>query len=78
MAHSPALGVKVYVVVSVLLIAGLQVPLIPLLLVSGNALKAAPEHIGATCMKVGNVVCTMVKSSIAEESQPAALVNNFV
>ena len=33
--------------------AGAHVPLIPLLEVVGNAVKVAPEQIGATAVKVG-------------------------
>ena len=55
-AHCPALGVKVYVVVAVLLSAGDHVPEIPLFDVVGNAAKVAPEQIGATAVKVG-VTC---------------------
>jgi hypothetical protein len=47
-AHCPAVGVYVYVVVVVLFNAGNQVPLIPLLEVVGNAVKVAPEQIAAT------------------------------
>ena len=35
--------------------AGDQVPLIPLLEVVGNAVKVAPEHIGAIVEKIGVV-----------------------
>ena len=52
-AHWPAVGVKVYVVVVVLFNAGAQVPVIPLFEVVGNADNAAPEQIGATAMNVG-------------------------
>ena len=52
-AHCPAVGVKVYVVVAVLLSAGAHVPVIPLLEVVGNGDKVAPEHIGATAVNVG-------------------------
>ena len=55
-AHCPALGVKVYVVVAVLLSAGDHVPEMPLFDVVGNAAKVAPEQIGATAVKVG-VTC---------------------
>ena len=41
-AHSPAVGVNVYVVVAVLLIAGDHVPVIPLFEVVGNADNEAP------------------------------------
>ena len=43
-AHNPAVGVNVYVVVAVLLIAGLHVPVIPFVEVVGNAGMAAPEQ----------------------------------
>jgi Flp pilus assembly pilin Flp len=52
-AHCPASGVKVYVVVVVLSNAGDQVPVMPLVEVVGNADKLAPEHIGATAVNVG-------------------------
>jgi hypothetical protein len=52
-AHCPAVGVKVYVVVAVLFNAGDQVPVIPLFDVIGNADKLAPEQIGATAVNVG-------------------------
>ena len=52
-AHRPAVGVKVYVVVSVLFNAGDQVPVIPLFDVIGNADRLAPEQIGATAVNVG-------------------------
>ena len=42
-----------YSVVAVLFNAGLQLPLMPLLEVVGNAASAAPEQIGATAVKVG-------------------------
>ena len=47
-AHCPAVGVKVYVVVEVLFSAGAQVPVIPLLEVVGSGVNVAPEHIGVT------------------------------
>ena len=52
-AHRPAVGVNVYVVVAVLFIAGDHVPVIPLLDVVCNAANAAPLHIGATAVNVG-------------------------
>jgi hypothetical protein len=52
-AHCPASGVKVYVVVAVLFSAGLHVPVIPLLDVVGSADSVAPLHIAATGVKVG-------------------------
>ena len=36
-----------------MLSAGDHVPVIPLLEVVGNALSVPPEHIAATCVKVG-------------------------
>ena len=54
-AHSPVVGVKVYVVVAVLSKAGDHVPVIPLFEVDGNAEKVTPEQIELTCVKVGNV-----------------------
>ena len=54
-AHWPAAGVNVYVVVAVLFSAGDQTPVIPLLDVVGNAASEAPEHIGATAVNVGIV-----------------------
>ena len=52
-AHCPAVGVKVYVVVAVLFNAGDHVPVMPLFDVAGNAERAAPEQIGSTAAKVG-------------------------
>ena len=52
-AHCPAVGVNVYVVVAVLSSAGDQVPVILLLDVVGNADNVAPEQIGATAVNVG-------------------------
>ena len=52
-AHCPAVGVNVYVVVAVLSKAGDQDPVIPLVEVVGKADKVAPEQIGATAVKVG-------------------------
>jgi hypothetical protein len=46
-AHCPVVGVKVYVVVEVLLIAGAHVPLIPLFEVVVKV-KVPPEQIGET------------------------------
>ena len=54
-AHCPAVGVKVYVVVAVLLSAGAQVPVMPSLGVRGNAASVAPEQIGATVANVGRM-----------------------
>jgi hypothetical protein len=58
-AHCPAVGVKVYVVVDVLFIAGLQVPVIPLLDVLGSV-NVPPLQIGATCVNVGVIRGLMI------------------
>ena len=52
-AHCPAVGVKVYVVVAVLSRAGDHTPVYPFREVVGNAFKVAPLQIGATAAKVG-------------------------
>ena len=52
-AHCPAIGVNVYVVVAVLFSAGAQVPVIPLVDVVGNGANTAPEQMGATALNVG-------------------------
>jgi hypothetical protein len=52
-AHCPAVGVNVYVVVVVLSKAGDQEPVMPLLEVVGSGGRVAPEHIGATAANVG-------------------------
>ena len=52
-AHNPAVGVNVYVVVAVLFKAGAQVPVIPLVEVVGKADNVPPEQIGATAVNVG-------------------------
>jgi hypothetical protein len=48
LAHCPAVGVKVYVVVAVLLIAGDHVPVKPSFDVVGRAEILAPEQYGPT------------------------------
>lgn len=52
-AHCPAAGVNVYVVVAVLFKAGLQVPVMLLSDVVGKGAKTPPGQIGATGSKVG-------------------------
>lgn len=52
-AHWPAVGVNVYVVVVVLFNAGDHVPVIPLFEVVGRVLNTAPEQMGATPVKTG-------------------------
>lgn len=53
-AHCPVFGVKVYVVVAMLLIAGFHVPEMPLLEVSGSV-KDPPGQIAGICVKTGVV-----------------------
>jgi len=55
-AHWPAVGVNVYVVVVVLSSAGDQVPVMPLAEVVGNGASVAPEQIGPTAVNVGVTV----------------------
>ena len=55
MAHCPAFGVKVYWVVAVLLSAGDQLPVMPLVEVVGNGDNVPPAQIGATGLKVAVV-----------------------
>ena len=52
-AHCPAAGVNVYVVVAVLFSAGAQVPVMPLLDVVGKGFNVPPAQMGATAVKVG-------------------------
>jgi len=54
-AHCPAVGVNVYVVVVVLFSAGFHAPVILLFDVVGRAANVAPEQIGVTCVKVGTI-----------------------
>jgi hypothetical protein len=56
LAHCPAFGVNVYVVVAALLNAGDHVPLIPLVDVDGNGLVVVPAHKGVIAAKVGVVL----------------------
>jgi hypothetical protein len=75
-AHCPAVGVKVYVVVVVLSKAGDQVPAIPLFDVVGNADKVAPEQIGATAVNVGVIFGLTVIVNVAVVAHcPAVGVN---
>jgi len=52
-AHWPPSGVKVYSVVAVLLIAGLQVPVMPFVEINGKAGITVPAQYGPTAAKVG-------------------------
>ena len=75
-AHRPAVGVNVYVVVAVLLTAGAQVPVIPLLDVVGNGANTAPEHIAATGVKVGVMFgLTVMVKVVVVAHRPAVGVN---
>ena len=75
-AHCPAAGVNVYVVVAVLFKAGAHVPLIPLVEVVGNAANAAPEQIGATAANVGVTFgLTVIVSVVVVAHWPTAGVN---
>ena len=65
-------------VVAVLFIAGLHVPVIAGLLVEliGNAASAAPEHIGATALKVGMMLgVTVIINDVVVAHCPAVGVN---
>ena len=52
-AHCPAVGVNVYVVVVVLFSAGDQIPVMPLNDVAGNGASVPPEQIAVTGLNVG-------------------------
>ena len=67
-AHCPLSGVNVYVVVPaalVLIVAGLHVPVIPLLDVAGNAGAVLFWHNGPICVNVGTTCALMVILSVA-------------
>jgi phosphate starvation-inducible membrane PsiE len=71
-AHKPAVGVKVYVVVVVLSNDGDQVPVIPFKEVVGNAVKLAPEQIAATGVKVGIIFgFTVIVKVVVVAHKPA-------
>ena len=74
LAQSPAVGVKVQVVVAVLFSAGDHVPVIAGMLVDdvGNAAKVAPLHIGATCVNVGTILgLTVIVIVFVDAQSPA-------
>jgi hypothetical protein len=76
LAHNPAVGVKVYVVVAVLFNAGDHVPVILLLEVVGRALKDAPEQIADTCANVGVTIgLTVIVIEAVDAHCPAVGVN---
>ena len=77
-AHCPASGVKVYVVVVVLSNAGDQVPVIPLVDVVCNADKLAPEQIGATAVNVGVTFGLTVIVNVVVAQLPAVGVKVYV
>ena len=78
-AHCPAIGVKVYVVVAVLFKAGDQVPVIPFVEVVGNAAKVAPVQIGFTVANVGTILELTVIVNVAVVAHcPAVGVNVYV
>ena len=52
-AHCPTAGVNVYVVVAVLLSAGDQVPVMPLVDVVGRGASVSPEQMADTGLKTG-------------------------
>ena len=60
----PAFGVKVYIVVTALLTAGLQVPLIALLEVAGNV-NDPPEQMAGICVNRGVTVLFTVTVIVA-------------
>ena len=75
-AHCPGSGVNVYVVVVVLSKAGDQFPIIPLLEVVGSGVNVAPEHIGATAVKVGIVLLfTVIVNVVVVAHWPTVGVN---
>jgi hypothetical protein len=72
-AHWPASGVKVYVVVAVLSSAGDHNPVMPLVDVVGNVDKVAPEHIGATALNVGVMLAlTVIVNVVVVAHWPAS------
>ena len=76
LAHKPVVGVNVYVVVEVLFNAGDQVPVIPFVDVVGNVFIVAPEHIGATAVKVGVILgLTVIVSVVEVAHKPVVGVN---
>lgn len=78
-AHCPADGVKVYVVVAVLLKVGDQVPLMPLLERVGKDDKGSPEQMGATEVNVGVTLgFTVIVIVVVVAHCPAVGVNVYV
>ncbi|MET3886014.1 hypothetical protein [Niastella sp. OAS944] len=78
-AHCPAVGVNVYVVVAVLLSAGAHVPVMPLLELVGNGERVAPEQMGATAVNVGVIFgLTVIVKVVVVAHCPAVGVNVYV
>jgi hypothetical protein len=78
-AHCPASGVNVYVVVTVLSIAGAQVPVMPFVEIAGNGAMAVPEQNGPTEANVGVMLLSMVMVIVVETAHcPASGVNVYV
>lgn len=74
-AHCPAAGVKVYVVVPVVFIAGDHVPVMPLFDVAGSV-NDVPEHTGAICVKVGVMIgFTVIVNVVIVAHSPVVGVN---
>jgi len=78
-AHWPAAGVNVYVVVpavDVLMVAGLQVPVILLLEVPGNNGAVLFWHSGPICVKLGVTFgLTVMVNVVVVAHRPAVGVN---
>ena len=64
-AHCPAVGVNVYVVVAVLFKAGVHEPLIPLREVVGKEARTSPEQIAVTGLNVGVITGSIVTDVVA-------------
>ena len=65
-AHLPAVGVKVYVPLAVLLTtAGDQVPVMPLLDIAGNAGATEFKHSGPMAVNTGVICASMVMFNVA-------------
>ena len=75
-AHWPAVGVNVYVVVVVLSKVGAHVPVIPLVELVGSGASVAPEQIGATAVYVGVTFgLTVIVKVVVVAHWPAVGVN---
>ena len=75
-AHCPAVGVNVYVVVVVLFSAGDQLPVIAFNDVVGNADNVPPEQIGVTALNVGvTFILTVIVNDAVVAHCPTVGVN---